>query len=639
MKILLVLGLLCSIVSGDIYMHNPRGSNNRNAESGADRSNNNRLFDSQNNNKGGHNVGDKLDTGAKGNSEKQYNMKYFQSHESDGVSYLPIVWNMQHGCGDEEGSNTKRLDCDVVIQMMCQPTALEDSDDAFTRKAILMRDGSNTNKINYPTLGRNSEKLSKKGYYARFANPSNGLHESLTSYDVCAQRQRNTNLFTADQNLGDADTAKKTRQNPGGTRSGYECPEERDYYPYWHPSQWKDIAIMTDRARCSYYLKESFNVKPKHECVHEYNDGSRRKYSRYNNKETCNENRGVWRELHNYLEKISDATTQEQCMEYDNSIWAIPYDSETGNTKECLIRLDAPECLRAPLTRSNHNGNAYGGHDEVGKFSNYMWKIPQFPSGNDQRCVLRIRYNISTGDVPRTWNASNNEQFTNNPRFDFGLADSAGVKMPSLKLAINTAQFSRTFQDRSHIFILRQRPDKLTGDLHNLNVRGKRGNAQQTYPGTEYDFTPTDLKINDTDLVHIQWTGSNTNTKNFDGQGKAGTDRSNIVQIKSRDVSIPLTFENSNMFQNAEIKWIHNGQTDMAAEQLALDMATAGYTSCTDCTGGGDLKNLDIDLNNAPASYEGAVLQFKAGVYHYMSSRNNAFTNRAQKATIEVIAT
>lgn len=41
----------------DIYLHNPRGSNNRLDEQNRERANANRLFDSQNNNRGGYNVG------------------------------------------------------------------------------------------------------------------------------------------------------------------------------------------------------------------------------------------------------------------------------------------------------------------------------------------------------------------------------------------------------------------------------------------------------------------------------------------------------------------------------------------------------------------------------------------------------
>ena len=42
----------------DTYLHNPRGSNNRLNERSANRNNGNRLFDSQNNNRGGYNKGD-----------------------------------------------------------------------------------------------------------------------------------------------------------------------------------------------------------------------------------------------------------------------------------------------------------------------------------------------------------------------------------------------------------------------------------------------------------------------------------------------------------------------------------------------------------------------------------------------------
>ena len=71
-------------------------------------------------------------------------------------------------------------------------------------------------------------------------------------------------LFLADQNLNGKVTSIHTRQNPNGNRRGYECPEERDYYPYWHPTDWIDIAVLADDPLfCSYYRNESFNIKPK----------------------------------------------------------------------------------------------------------------------------------------------------------------------------------------------------------------------------------------------------------------------------------------------------------------------------------------------------------------------------------------
>ena len=44
---------------GDIFLHMPRGGNDRLNENGTGRANGNRLWDSQNNNQGGYNVGDR----------------------------------------------------------------------------------------------------------------------------------------------------------------------------------------------------------------------------------------------------------------------------------------------------------------------------------------------------------------------------------------------------------------------------------------------------------------------------------------------------------------------------------------------------------------------------------------------------
>jgi hypothetical protein len=385
-----VLLCLARLASCDVYLHSPRGSNNRLNEQSATRNNNNRLFDSQNNNRGGYNVGVTTADSNGGNEAQHSKMQVF------GESIFPVEWTNQHG----SGKDNLNVHSNFVLQYMCGNS---------------LRNGQNTNE---------------------------GNHESDAYYEECKQRPRNKGLFTADEDLN-GETAIYTRQNPNGGRSGNECPEERDYFPYWVENPWKDIAYLTSEEERCVWLDE---VDPNEE--------------RY--------------------------------------------------------------CGPSAYSRDNHLGNTYGGYPIM-----YNWSVPtpqEACGAASCQCVLRLRYNISTADsvwieedgeqkLLDYWllNATYNDEFSplkNDPYVDIDVDQ-------VFKLAINTAQTARTFQDRSHIFRIVERPaDAKSGEIYNVIVRGKRGNIVQTYPAVEYDFTPNHLHIDQKDWVHFQWEGSNTHDNN-----------------------------------------------------------------------------------------------------------------------------
>merc|ERR1711976_116893 len=108
------MGALLGAAYADVYLHVPRGSNNR-------------LNDSQNNNRGGYNHSDST-AQASGNDEgKQYRMKYFMSSAASlnpqstaGESYLTFEWTNQHGCGGNEDTDPHKQNCNLVFQYQCQ---------------------------------------------------------------------------------------------------------------------------------------------------------------------------------------------------------------------------------------------------------------------------------------------------------------------------------------------------------------------------------------------------------------------------------------------------------------------------------------------------------------------------------------
>uniref|UniRef100_A0A0B7ALW1 Protein DD3-3 n=3 Tax=Arion vulgaris TaxID=1028688 RepID=A0A0B7ALW1_9EUPU len=571
--------LLLRYAFGDVYLHNPRGSNNRLDEQTRERTNANNLFDSQNNDRGGYNVG---------------SLYYYQG------SVLPIEWTNQHSC------QNPNCHCDIILQYMCDNQ---------------VRDGATTQTI--PTNRAACEN------YDCDQDRRYRMNENYAYYTECSMRERNKNLFTADQNLNNRNRAQNTRQNPQGTRRGYECPEERDYYPYWHPSPWVDIAVMTNNvSRCPYYKKESQNVQSRWACVLPI------------------------MEMEKLKDKIILPNNKEACEKYK-------FPSNVNGSKPEWKNfpahgIPAPDCRETEYTRDNHLGNGLGGHPIM-----YNWTIPDYIE--HENCVLRIRYNISTSDYePWTTNSSYNADPKNlnkgslvNMAEKFGFTTEAAARARGyvfknnpvlnifnnltfdLRLAIDTAQYGRVFQDRSHTFAVRKR-SVLFGNsvIYNLNVRGKRGNIVQVYPAVEYDFVPMYLEVSTESYVHVQWTGSNTNPNNNDGQGLAGTDRSNIVLLGSQ------VYPEGNANNNKE-NYGHFGVNNPMAIENATFLSLSSDDALTLAfVNPGQFRGEVSELDDAGTYFN--LLPRKVtqkGTYKYMSTRNNNFSNRDQKGKITVTST
>jgi len=715
-----IASALLVALNGDCYLHYFRGSNNRLNEASANRNNANRLFDSQNNNRGGYNCCDMdVENGFDANDwmadatemydwrhlysnddtalEKQYEEVYFVESE------VSVTWTNQHGTGN------KKLLSEMVLQYGCDtfPRAEQAGDDGFGPEGDIDNDmatlGDGTA---LSTAGLTTRKLMRKfglrmellnggntntpedpdsiadiaNQYANNNAANEGRHESEEFYYLCEQRAQQYGLFHADQDL-QGDSQIYTRQNPAGTRRGLECPEERDYYPWWHPSPWHDIAIITPSMdRCTNHIApNSQNVMEKCGCIKGGDTG---------------DDVEDWFSEDEYVDQNLDQTNCENA----------------GGVWDCFgWNGEQPECVDSYWTKVNYLGNA-DGTTRGGKQAHYDWKLPTWDSlvndhycypygyeiddsadtdednGNDDvdcvRMVFRIRYNMSTMEYdPFTTNSTHDyapddgilSPIEQNPEVD------VGFYVQGLQLAINTAQTGRTFQDRSHTFLVCKRDTNAAwedADLINVNVRGKRGNIVQTFPATEYDFEPQHVEVtgNSGTCFHFQWCGSNTHNNGNpggdgqtgdDGEGRGGSDRSNLVQMFKMDESYPVTYDkldDSESFFTDYVDCYHPFEPNVAvsAEDAQLILGTAGFYKgedymnefCDDVTDDADGENrpecvVDELLNNVSASFRAGLIcclkdNLDAGLekeFAFLSTRNNNFSNRAQKWKFVITAT
>eukprot|EP00116_Pleurobrachia_bachei_P004610 sb/3464872/ len=390
---------------------------------------------------------------------------------------------------------------------------------------------------------------------------------------------------------------------------------------------------------------------------------------------------GTWVTFHSYLEILTSENTEAKCNAvaaadksgnkvswmslrivaiypgFPNSFTSFSQ-SDEPNDKKCVVQAPEIDCQAAPWSRVNHLGNS---PDAAGNALSIRFSLPLLPQvylaahGDDKRCVMRLRYNISTDDYdPYQTDSNSNQDITEgivSPIEQNPLVD-VGASARPLRLAINTNQYGRTFQDRTHVYRLLPRTAAMAGKvIHNLNVRGKRGNIVQTFPAVEYDFIPNRATIPNTDLVHIQWTGSNSHNNNPNGgdgqtgdagEGTGGTDRSNFLEMQGEIENYPAPYENTTFWSKVE------SVTEPAAtaKDIAIGFWSSGYYCGEEkhdgvCATGrvfeGD-NSLNNQLNNAPASYFGHVLKFKESVtVPYMCSRNNNFSNRSQKGILWVV--
>ena len=338
--------------------------------------------------------------------------------------------------------------------------------------------------------------------------------------------------------------ARGSRTNPNGLKRGFECPEERDYCPYWRGSPWVDVAVFTkDVTRCEATIAaESQNAKSRFECQGEYG--------------------------------IGESPIQESKCASPGGTWVeIP-----------ARNLEEPACISMP---QSVNGGLF----------HYDWTLPDWMDGS---CVLRVRHNVSAPGFENLDADQNDISCPEEACADLGrLFSTEGVKLPFSSISLELDASQQSFpcaiqQDRSYVFKVAERPSEIppTACILNINYR-RRGNSVQSFPALTYSFVPRHLVVQRDDYLHIQFHGSNLNRAVTFLQGWQHSDRTNLVQAEFRGSYVP---------RNPATSVVASFFPDNIAKQLAevgMDPSKCESLDPTDIAGQQNIRNCAV-LNAAP---------------------------------------
>jgi len=420
------------------------------------------------------------------------------------------------------------------------------------------------------------------------------------------QSKRNRNLFTADQNVNRR-SAIGTRQNPNGGRRGLECPEERDYFPYWRPSPFLDVAyLVDDPARCGASAETTPSAQAMIDtgamCGGNYPGvGTGANACGAGNPEAETDKNDWIGNVQGASVGLTGPRWMGLCVEVATD--AVPTDRPTGNNAarrlydrrewpnnqaECEAlnpegataqykwgrnaftakakdtalaqplmarQMEGPQCGVMDWSRANHLGN--NGDDTA---SRYTMTIPDvlpatgaMATATGEPCALRLRYNMSSSDYVRDLNSSfNQKNGQESPIRQDPLIQVGPKNTDYVELALNTNQVARTFQDRSYIFYVKRRVTEPNKILQNVGVRGKRGNIVQCYPSVEYNLIPDNIEFPDeaaaaNTILQFQWCGSDYNPRRGcnDGEGGPYTGDTNVAAQLANNANTQGSNQNS----------------------------------------------------------------------------------------------